>query len=452
MTANANNVTLRIPLGRMITLEEGDATSQEIKNIIEDFQTFIAGSWADQVTLNGTTGNRLDSLEVSRDSLDLTDNLLADSGRFTFASSTSVGSFESRYLQPYNGATLEEGDKFISDNSTYGGAGAALSQNIIDLLNASGAGPARYGVEFYTAKFTAGSGTSYDVSGSGDYLLTNHSGILTGSSRYIGFWIRCISGHAYCGALTRNIVPADGWVFVWEQKWPTAGYDNDGPRIGAVPGSVVHIAMPVVSAGNIPRKPNATPIMYIGNAWTADTFRATDVQAQSFADTSTVITPSNLPGISATNVDVATGTSNQRFITPAGLQSRIQVQPFDTTPGRLLTTGAFGLGTRFGDIDNLDCNTLDPNVKFIGVTNGNSINGPSWLPFYYIEQFSYVNGNRTQIAIPYKTSATDESAIGFRGYFEGSGWTPWQKVWDSGNLDPVGTADSSAIVFAIALG
>lgn len=77
------------------------------------------------------------------------------------------------------------------------------------------------------------------------------------------------------------------------------------------------------------------------------------VQEGTNADQS--VTPSGLASLTATTTrrgliqiatasEVAQGTDSGKAITPAGLQSKVQATQTDTTTGRLLTVGSFGLG------------------------------------------------------------------------------------------------------------
>jgi len=95
-------------------------------------------------------------------------NLLQDSGRMCDAGSwisAQVTSFVAPgYFALINASTLTSHAKFIFNNSTYGGSGAALDSFVSDLIAkirvAGNGGPRCYNVEFYVAKLTKGAGTA----------------------------------------------------------------------------------------------------------------------------------------------------------------------------------------------------------------------------------------------------------------------------------------------------
>lgn len=96
------------------------------------------------------------------------------------------------------------------------------------------------------------------------------------------------------------------------------------------------------------------------------------VQEGTNADQS--VTPSGLASLTATTtrrgliqiataLEVAQGTDSGKAITPAGLQSKVQATQTDTTTGRLLTVGSFGLGfdAYLGENQDLD-NVVTPGL------------------------------------------------------------------------------------------
>jgi hypothetical protein len=122
----------------------------------------------------------------------------------------------------------------------------------------------RYGVEFYIAQTTMGSGTY--ASYNGKYLLTtNNNRSLGGVYTTWAFWIRIKSGGSIyiqkSDRLYRDLVevttthteitPADGWVHIVAVKTSKEGYSHAMPYIYANNGDVVQIALPVVAPGGI---------------------------------------------------------------------------------------------------------------------------------------------------------------------------------------------------------
>lgn len=94
-------------------------------------------------------------------------NLLEDAGRFGGTpedQGVSVGAYVSPgYTSGYNGAVFSAGEKFIHNNSTYGGTAGVLGTDVDALIQKLKAGSLstykRYGPEFYLMDITAGTGT-----------------------------------------------------------------------------------------------------------------------------------------------------------------------------------------------------------------------------------------------------------------------------------------------------
>lgn len=214
-------------------------------------------------------------------------NLLPDSGRFAGRinplSTQITAAFEpSPFFSPYNGATIASGGKFIFNNSTFGGTGGALTQDVQDLLAAMGRvdGAARHGVEFYIATITAGGGTSSPTIGADGvtrYLVTtNNNRAVLGADGFVrcAMWMRVVSGSVhidathYINGVSREpggVLPA-GWQHVLVEWFKTNGYDNGFPRMFAVPGSVIQIACPIVVAGRVFVGIHTAPVATINEA------------------------------------------------------------------------------------------------------------------------------------------------------------------------------------------
>lgn len=160
-------------------------------------------------------------------------NLFADSGRFAgnAAKTENVTSYAlPSYMSLYNGTTAANGGRYQNNSSTYGGTNPALDANIADLINQiREPSHRRYGVEFYAAMLTMGSGTATSpvVVGATTFY---YSSFLTFGPR-----APAMTFHAYLRALDAPIAigcpagqtvikngvpsnvavaiaPADGWV------------------------------------------------------------------------------------------------------------------------------------------------------------------------------------------------------------------------------------------------
>lgn len=196
-------------------------------------------------------------------------NMLNDSGRFAgkIDPSTLVlgtGFAAHGFLTPYNnsGPWISAG-KFVFDNSTNGGAGEALTADVQALLASMGRTgvTARYGVEFYLGQLTAGTGQAGAIGGSGYMLTINNTRVVYGAGGYATFGarVRAKSGTLYIGVpYYKNdtlvpagtaITPAEGFVKIRVVHQTVLGYDNAFPYLGAVPGSIIQMALPVVTPG-----------------------------------------------------------------------------------------------------------------------------------------------------------------------------------------------------------
>lgn len=107
-------------------------------------------------------------------------SLFADSGRFA-GNGVKIESIPGGtafalppYLTAYNGTSVASIGKYITNNNDYGGSAGALNAYIKDLIDKiREPGQRRYGVEFYVAQFTMGSGTAASpvtISGTAYYL------------------------------------------------------------------------------------------------------------------------------------------------------------------------------------------------------------------------------------------------------------------------------------------
>lgn len=218
-------------------------------------------------------------------------NMMPDSGRYagkinpmdlmTRDSAGALKVFEnSRFFLPFNSTTVSQIGKFIWNNTTNGGASTdntagtagALTQAVQDLLAVQGrtGSAARYGVEYFVARYQMGAGTS-DAAASGGatrYLMTTNAphAMYGGGRVTMAFWIRfAAAGGAWTqiaihnlGKIIRDGVDwtgdlllsvADGWTHVVIHHESILGYTTSFPFIRARNGDVVQIAIPAIFPG-----------------------------------------------------------------------------------------------------------------------------------------------------------------------------------------------------------
>lgn len=129
-------------------------------------------------------------------------NLLEDSGRFCTSASwkaITAGTFQApAYFTLYDGATLTSHGKFIFDNTDYGGAGGTMNAQAKELVDKiRNAGFRRYGVEYFVARLTKGSGTTFSITVSGTtYYLSMFSRQMPRlAAATLTFYIRAQAGN-----------------------------------------------------------------------------------------------------------------------------------------------------------------------------------------------------------------------------------------------------------------
>ncbi|MGD9784591.1 MAG: DUF2793 domain-containing protein [Hyphomicrobiaceae bacterium] len=215
-------------------------------------------------------------------------NLLDNGGRFGASPEPQtfvIGTYAlPSWLSSYNGSALAQGDKFTFDNSTYGGAAAALGTDVhglIEKIKDTIADPTtgRYGIEFYLVNITAGTGTSAVnvVAGGVTHYLALLNGVLpTWQKTTIGYNIKVKSGSmaVYYDSSVDTYVdgvlisapvrlqPADGWKQVVRRlnvdPRRNYGYDTNVFRVYATAGSVMAFGLPFLFPGWAPV--SSTPI------------------------------------------------------------------------------------------------------------------------------------------------------------------------------------------------
>lgn len=127
------------------------------------FKVSADGSnFVDALTIDAATG--VPDFPQTRLLTEFAVNLFGDSGRFAGNSAidVTVGSFVwPGYLSVYNGSSVSAHAKFVQDNATYGGAGAALASEVNALISMiRDPDFRRWGSEFWIAEIAMGSGTS----------------------------------------------------------------------------------------------------------------------------------------------------------------------------------------------------------------------------------------------------------------------------------------------------
>lgn len=207
-------------------------------------------------------------------------NLFQDGGRMCDAASYSgvtVASFVAPgYFQLSNSSTLAAHAKFIFNNSTYGGSGAALDSFVSDFIAkiriAGAGGPRCFNIEFYVAKLTKGAGTSgaHTVGGVTRYetLLSHQRPRLAATTMHCylraktgTFHLRpSAGGTVFIDGISQGlavpvvIAPADGWksVLIQDAVDPFNSYGYTPATFDvyqAANGDEVLIACPALIAG-----------------------------------------------------------------------------------------------------------------------------------------------------------------------------------------------------------
>lgn len=255
----------------------------DLVSAINELETSVA-EIGDLTTLNTTDKTDLVSAineviaeQLTNDSVDVS-NLMTNRGRFSAETTKTLTAFDSTMLQMgvYNAATVAEGDRFLNDNSNYGGAGGTLGGDIGALmtkLQATGRSDNRYGYEFYIANFTAGGGTG-DVE---TYSANNYYPFLTGADAYLGAigttltfqaWVRlktCADEVTFGGVVLGDaggdvttyvdgvkatqqsiLAVSDGWTHVRQTVTLTSEFKAFFPAIYANNGDVIQVALPAL--------------------------------------------------------------------------------------------------------------------------------------------------------------------------------------------------------------
>lgn len=199
-------------------------------------------------------------------------NLMPDSGRFAGKTNPLAimlsGSFSrGGFFNEYNGCVQSDAGKFITNNSTFGGTGSALTEPVQSLCVKTGT--RRYGVEFYVMRATAGTGTNAGYAGK--YLLFGGAGqAFYASDSYMTFtaWLRSETGahtinkpYYKDGVLVAaNTDIGSEWVHVRVVSRSTTGYDASAPFIYSDPLAKLNIALPAFYSGIVDVGRHTSPL------------------------------------------------------------------------------------------------------------------------------------------------------------------------------------------------
>jgi Chaperone of endosialidase len=202
-------------------------------------------------------------------------NMLTDAGRFAGepepTNLTATTFALPAYAAAYNGCTITQGDKFLHNNTTYGGTTGILGAVVDALVTKQHPSSTyrRYGVEFFVLNITAGAGTagSLTMGGVPHYLALNSTTPPSANKNTLNYWVRCESGSIgiysalatvyFDGVLQTAsypmVTPAMGWtqVTITQNLDPKTayGYSTNFWRIYATPGTVWNLACPTLFPG-----------------------------------------------------------------------------------------------------------------------------------------------------------------------------------------------------------
>jgi len=178
-------------------------------------------------------------------------NLCADGGRFgTELTGIAAGDFAAPgFLDAYNGASaFRDAGRFIHNNADNGGTANALPEAVASLFDDLGDGH-RFGIEYYVAEFTQGTGT-LNPGEDGTFLSMVSNGRPLPPKVSLSYFVRAssgsfstipearINGEDYDGSAI-----TDGkWRHVFLQQTLPLGFGASLPQLYASPGAVVQLA------------------------------------------------------------------------------------------------------------------------------------------------------------------------------------------------------------------
>lgn len=194
---------------------------------------------------------------------------------------TASPDFTLGLISGYNTASFGTGDKFVNDNSNYGGAGASLGTDASSLVAALGSKGGRtnlrYGYEFYINDITAGAGTSdgITVSTLDYYPVVENSEVMLGSINQKVTWMAWMRLKTLATPANNGIIlgddsgqidvyidgslvsspylleVVDGWVHVKQVITLDTEFYNFFPAIYGNSGDVIQVVLPVVAPAEI---------------------------------------------------------------------------------------------------------------------------------------------------------------------------------------------------------
>lgn len=220
--------------------------------------------------------NELEAAQLTRDLVPV-ENLLTNHGRYSAETTKVLTTFDSSMFQmtAFNAAVLGEGDRFLDDNSNYGGSGGSLGTDMGSLMTAiqaAGRADNRNGYEFYICDITAGGGTGDPET----FSSQNYHPIVEGADAFLGpigsvvtfqCWLRLktVADEPTFGGIllgdSANVTTyvdgvaaaqqsilavAGGWVHLRQTFVLTNEFKKFFPAIYANNGDVVQIALPVL--------------------------------------------------------------------------------------------------------------------------------------------------------------------------------------------------------------
>lgn len=193
-------------------------------------------SWREALIVDSATGTV--SMPNTKMLTDYCINMYADSGRFAGAgeNALTIGGFAfPGYFTRYNSTTVAGLGKFLHNNTDYGGTAGTMNASIKDLVDRiRDSSFRRYGVEFWVAEFTHGSGTgsSFNHLAQTWYLSLRTTQSLRAPIMTFHVYVRAIDGDILIrwspgqtiivnGLASQDhviIPPSSGWVSVTIQE------------------------------------------------------------------------------------------------------------------------------------------------------------------------------------------------------------------------------------------
>lgn len=270
-TLSALTTTIKTSL--VAAVNELDAEIDDLSTLETTDKTTIVKAINEIITDKLQLSNKEDN--GGRAATDTLDNLAVT----TFAGPSTVATYNSSVVSQYGIG------KFENDNSTNGGAGGALEQEIIDFLTDNARTETRYGTEYYLTKIEGGNGTDVDnqVVDNGidiyDAMFTNGNqylgqvgdiitwagwvkyitladvglqSIIVGNDSNVTTWIDdvLVTTPAYS-----KISVVGNWFHVRQQITLTKEYETVFPAIyanyGTASGEIIGIGLPVLFKGDI---------------------------------------------------------------------------------------------------------------------------------------------------------------------------------------------------------